>query len=317
MRRGIEARATRSSASTGTETSAADEQPGTDAAVEPPASSETGTETASTDPRPKLSRSQRKALRTAEQPAAATSSATEPPPADTSAPESDPDPIAHVERVERTVSEGLARLESLIATTGKPEGAQSVDPTTEADRRLYGDDAEFVRRATIATRPNATGEYLSDQESRELETWAINRDARDRVSAQTDMRYRQNYTALTVANAERHGVDADAVLKAPTFDAIYDAFVDRGRALERESAAARDAERVKEIERLTAVNQQLADDLEGYERRSPGLSRGLIHGGMSGSGQAARIADRARMNGRQQIRAALASGPRKSRPGAR
>ena len=314
LRSGIEARsAKRPGASSATqETSAADEQPASESS---PArggeASETGADQPTDPQQLRLSRSERKALKTATNAAPATPAR---PSADTSgtAPSAQP-PSDPIERVERSLADAVARIEARLPAQADP----AVPSQANDNDDYYGDDARFIRLATIATRPGTTGEYLSNEDASWLEEKSLRRETRDRTRLETEQTYRVNQSQIAFAAADAHGIDRQSLLSAPSMQAIYDRFVDQGRALEREAHSAKTAESAKEIERLKGVNQQLADEVEAYERRLPGFARPLVGGGTSGTARAAQIADRRGMSGTQLIRSGLAKGPTKSRPGAR
>lgn len=299
------------------ETSATDEQPASTSPARDGEASKTGSEppTDST-PQQRLSRAERKALKTAQ----AAEAAPAPPEAatvDTSAaPAAPAEPGDRIERIERTLTDAIARIEARLPNPEQP--SEPVAPQqSDDDAAYYGDDAEFVRLATIATRPNASGEYLSDEQARNLEMWSVRREARDRARASSEQQYRLNQTQIALQAAEAHGIDRDSLFSAPTMRAIYDTFVERGRALEREAAATTVAAKDAEIERLTGVNRQLADEIEAYEARLPGFARPLVAGGMSAGSRGLTAAERARLSGRDVMRRALESPRRNGRPGAR
>lgn len=326
MRNAVEARTGQSAAqaaATSQETSAADEQP---ASPSSPARDTEARETGSAQPsdstqQPKLSRAERKALKTAQPDAAPAAPPAPAPPAVTSgtapaqqeatpAPPTDP-----IERVERTLSDAIARIEARLPA---PEQSAPAAPAQSAeDTAYFGDDAEFVRRATIATRPNQTGEWLTPEQANELEVWSLRREARERTSQSAEQAYKVAQSQIVLGAAEAHGIDQQALYSAPSMRAIYDTFVDRGRALEREAVSAELATSAAENARLKQINQQLSDDLEALENRLPGFARPLLSGGMSGNARAAQIADLARLSGRERMRIGLSSPPRKARPGAR
>lgn len=318
LRRGLEARsASRNGASSATqETSAADEQPASSTSPARDAeASKTGTDQPTDPQQPRLSRAERKALKTAQpEPAPATPATAS---ADTSASPTAPAPEDRIERVERTLTDALSRIESRLPAPAEPSAQPAAPAQSQEDIDYYGDDAEYIRLANIALRPGTTGEFLDNENSAKLETWTLRRETRDRTNQSAAQVYSLNQSNIALAAAEAHGIDSQSLYSAPSMRAIYDTFVERGRAIEREAAAAREAESAKEIDRLKGVNQQLADELEGYENRAPGLARSLVGGGMSAYTRGSQIADRAHMSGSQHIRAALAAGPSKSRPGNR
>lgn len=291
------------------ETSAADEQPVSDASLSgSPDTSEDGdgtpadaTQSTTTD-HPRLSRSQRKALKQAG--ANGSTEAT----ADTSA---QPEPVTEtdpVQRVERAVTDGLSRLESLIRGPSPAQSDPSQDASSKAYLATFGDDQEFARRALIATRPSSDV-FLSAEEAAELERWSINRE----VKQQIDGNYQRNLAAVAVQKAQAHGIDPQTVLSRPQFADTYDVFVEHGKNLGRQEEKQASAER---IARLEAANRQLADENEALTQRAPGTARAVLTGGVSSSGRAAALADRQSMTGRDLMRRGMETSPAR-RPGGR
>jgi hypothetical protein len=282
------------------ETSAADEQPGVDASQHgTPATSTDGDGTPadatpqSAADQPKLSRSQRKALHQQSDPSGR---AAQPATADTSAQTTpSPAPAADpVERVERAVTEGLSRLESLIRAPDPSQTDQSLDAASQAYRQTFGDDQEFGRRALIATRPSGDV-YLSADEAAELERWSVNRE----VKQQIDGNYQRNLAATAIAKAQAHGIDPQSVLSTPQFADTYDVFLAHGKKLGAQEAQQASAARIAKLE---AANRQLADENEALLSRAPASARPVLTGGLSASGRAASSADRQSMSGRDLLR---------------
>lgn len=301
------------------ETSAADEQPAPsdpDASRPGAAAADVDAQAADTE-QPKLSRSQRKALRqqagqAQEQPATAGDT----PPADTSATDDGDPVVARVERVERTVAEGLQRLEGLLKTPTPAEADPSLDGESKAYREMFGDDAEFQRRAEIALHGSQRNQYLDVAEADELAVWASNRKAKDFAAQTVNRQYQSNFSAMVMAAAQEFGVEAGAIRKpGTTFRDIFASFVQRGRT-ERDAEL---AERDQRIAKLEAASRQLADENEALQMRLPASARPLLTGGAATSKRAAAIADRTRQSGRELMLAGLAKSMtgRRNRPGAR
>lgn len=265
---------------------------------------------------PKLSRAQRKALN-AQRQAASEQPAAIDPPADTSASEQAADPVvARVERVERTVAEGLQRLEGLLKSPTPAEADPSLDGDSKAYAEMFGDDAEFNRRAEIALHGSQRSQYLDVAEADELAVWASNRKAKEFATQTVNRQYQSNFSAMVMAAAQEFGIDAEAIQRpGTTFRDIFGAFVSRGEA---KLGADLDAANAKAA-RLEAANRQLADENEALQARLPASARSILAGGASSTSRAAALADRARMTGREAMRAGLArqAQGRPARPGAR
>ncbi len=301
------------------ETSAADEQPAPSTApASRPGAAATGVDgTASADAepsdQPRLTRAERKALKTG-QPSAATPNGTAA--ADTStAPSEDDDSdpvVARVERVEKTVTEGLSRLEGLLGRPTPAEADATEDPASVEYRKRYGDDAEFNRRAQIALHGATTGQYLDTQESEELTAWALRREGRDDGSRA----YQGQFSGLVMQAAEAFGVSPETISRpGTTFRDIFGAFVGHGSAKQAAELIAAQERAAK----LEQANQLLADENEALLARLPASARSVLAGGASASSRDAALADRTRMNGRQAMRAGLerAANGRRNRPAAR
>lgn len=268
---------------------------------------------------PKLSRAERKALKTA-QPADGTSSETAT--ADTStasAVDDDPDPVvARVERVEKTVTEGLSRLEGLLKPQTDPGASdQSQGGPDAIYQELFGDDTEFNRRSDIALHGSTKGQYLDGPESDELAVWASNRKAREFTSNRVTSQFQNLFSGMTLSAAEAFGVDAGTV-SAPntTYRDIFSAFVDRGKALSSAELAAV-TDRATKAE---ARAQLLADENEALLKRLPAAGRGVLGGGQGGAvSRGTQLADRSQMTSSQLMRAGLEkqSRGRSERPGSR
>lgn len=273
------------------ESSAADEQQAS--STEPRAGATdtdgTGSSESPEQQQEKLSRSQRKALR-------AQQSATEQPNAgaDTSASEPDADPVA---RVERALDTRLAKLESLLQQQAPPSDSDQAYATTYAE--VFGDDAEYARRAQIAVARPAD---LSIDEQDELAGWAQNR----RAAELRDVTWKRNLSAVALSTADRSGMDPQAVVSAASPDAIFAAFIDHGRSLERADAEKRVAEITARADKLEQANRLLADENEALTSRTPAGARRLVVGGISAvpSPDGPRI-DREKANGRQLLAAGL------------
>ncbi len=304
------------------ETSAADEQPAPsdpDASRPGAAAADVDAQAADTEqPKPsKPSRAERKAmhqgrLKAQEQPATAGDT----PPADTSATDDGDPVVARVERVERTVAEGLQRLEGLLKTPTPAEADPSLDGESKAYREMFGDDAEFQRRAEIALHGSQRNQYLDVAEADELAVWASNRKAKDFAAQTVNRQYQANFSAMVLAAAQEFGVEAGAIQKpGTTFRDIFASFVQRGRT-ERDAEL---AERDQRIAKLEAASRQLADENEALQMRLPASARPLLTGGAATSKRAAAIADRTRRSGRELMLAGLAKSMtgRRNRPGAR
>jgi hypothetical protein len=284
--------------SAGTGTSATDEQPapGTAAASRPGAEDDPGDGGDPASAPPSLTRRERKALATGQ-----------------AGPDGSPDPsddpiVARVDQVERTVTDGLSRLEGLLRP--QTPGSQEPDAGTAAYRRMFGDDAEFERRAQVALHGSQTGQYLSVAEGDELAKWASNREAREFSTRQQQTAF----SSLLLQGAEELGVDP-ALLRKPgtTFRQIFDAF---GRA----AVGGELTTATERIAKLEAANRQLADENEALAARLPAGARSLLAGGQGAVSRSTALADRTRMSGRQLMAAGLerqATPGRRGRPGAR
>lgn len=307
------------------ETSAANEQPAssTQSASRPGAAASDADGTASTDAdsratdQPKLSRSQRKALRTGQTADEITTETVDSLGTSTTTVDDDDDPVvARVERVEKTVSEGLSRLEGLLKNPTPAQADPSIDGESKAYADLFGDDQEFERRAGIALHGSTKGEYLDTIEADELAVWASNRKARDFSSARAGRHHQSFLSAAVTAAAQEFGVPTE-VISAPTatFRDIFGAFVNHGSTKQNaELTAAND-----KLAKLEAANRLLADQNEALEKRLPASARSVLHGGDASTSRAAAQADRQRMNGRQLMANGLQQQTRgrSSRPGAR
>ena len=304
--------------SAATQSSAADEQPAPSSADASGPGASAGdadgrAPDAATTQRP-LSRAERKAL--AQQKAAPQpESAPADPPADTSASEQADPVLARVERVEKSVTEGLQRLEGLLKSPSPAEADPSLDGESNAYREMFGDDDEFARRAQLALEPNSKTP-LSYEEADELESWAKNRKARDFAATRVNRQYQSNFSAMVTAAAAEFGIEAEAISKpGTTFRDIFGAFVAKGEA----KLAADLSAATERLAKLEAANRQLADENEAMTARLPASARPVLAGGASATSRAAAIADRARMSGRQLMHAGLAkaSQGRRNRPAGR
>lgn len=318
------------------ESSATDEQPAPSSrtASRPGAATAGADGTASVDAepsspttQPRLSRAQRRAQYTGQQgepsPADASQtdtagsgqSAQQPAGEPTAEPSTDDPIVARVAQVEKTVTEGMARLEGLLKSPSPAEADTSLDPESATYARTFGDDAEFKRRADLALKPNAA-EPLSYQEAEELEVWANNREVRELAATRVNRQYQSNFSAMVLAAAEEFGIDASAIQKpGTTFRDIFGAFVSQGET--RKSAETVAAQ--ERIAKLEAANRLLADEIDAVNKRVPGASRSILAGGASASSRAAALADRSKQNGLQTMRNGLVkqSTGRSGRPGAR
>lgn len=310
--------------SAGRETSAADEQP---APSEAPASrpgsgapTADGTASPGADAsgsQPRLTRAERKAQYTGQteagSPSETVSTATTP--SDDSGP---PDPVvARVAEAVKPIAEGLSRIEGLITPQPSTQDTAAADSeAATAYAKLFGDDAEFTRRAQIALHGSTTGQYLDPSESDELAVWAARREARDFVASQTGPQYQANFNGLVLAAAEAFGVPAEVIQKpGTTFRDIFGAFVTHGGT---QKDAELTAERTAHAQTKAAM-QQIADENETLRKRLPSSARAVLGGGVSTGSRAAAEADRTRMSGRQLMEAGLRRQMqgRPHRPGAR
>ncbi len=295
--------------------SSTDEQPAPfdDDASRPGSSPEGVDARADADPsaapeQPKLTRSQRKALKTNQPPpegapAAATG--------DTSAQDDDHDPVAaRVEQIEKTVTEGFSRMEGLIRPKEETAPGEPDD-----DARLYGPDEEFARRVDLALKP-IDQNTLSVDESEELERWVANRKVRAKAWAEFGPAHQAQFSAMFRAAAEEFGVSTEAIANpSATVRDLFAAFVDHGSSsvgTELHAAKARIAE-------LEAANKLLADESEATQQRMPALARTTLRGGEAAVSRATQLADRSRMSGRQLMGQGISKQMtgRKGRPGAR
>lgn len=302
------------------EPSATDEQP----AASPASASRPGAGTTGVDgpagveadspaspDQPRLTRAQRKALRSG-QPAgdAPPEAAT----AGTSAPaDDDDDPvIARVGEIEQKVTEGLSRLEGLI----RPQQAAPEASPDDEDAVLFGADDEFSRRAEIALHGSQRGQYLTTEEQDELAVWASNRKARDRTAGRVSLQERSQFSAAILAAAEEFGIDTAALQKpGTTLRDVFGAFVSQGATKQGAELTAAN----EKIAKLEQANRLLADENEALQGRAPGSGRSVLRGGDAAQSRAAHLADRSRMNARQLMESGLRQQMqgRRSRPGAR
>lgn len=286
------------------ETSAADEQPAPNSAdVSRPGASDT-----SGDATAGLTRAQRKALKTGQEAAPTEAAAA----TDASASESDDPIVSRVASVERTVTEGLSRLEGLLKAPSPAEADPSLDGESKAYRARYGDDEEFDRRARIALSGSATGEYLDATESDELSRWALRREGRDEGRGQ----YQQAWSSLVLQAADAFGVPSETISRpGATLRDVFSAFVEHGATKHAPDLTAA----TEKISSLEAANRLLADENEALQQRLPASARAVLTGGTGASSRAAALADRSRMNGRQLMQAGLErqQNGRPQRPGAR
>ena len=323
------ARIARASASSADrETSAQTEQPAPSSvsASRPGAGASDGDDTAGggagspagTD-QPSLTRAQRKALRTGQQsdgqPSEATTGSNTSP---ASAGDDNDDPVvARVAQVEQKVTEGLSRLEGLLKPAAPGAAADpSQDGEATAHRDLFGDDAEFARRADIALHGSQRNQFLDQNETDELAVWASNRKARDFSAGRINQQYQSNFSAMVLAAAGEFGLDAASIQKpGTTFRDIFGAFVSQGET----KRAAEVTAATEKAAKLEAANRLLADENEALRSQLPASARSVLRGGDAAVSRSAQLADRSKMNGRQLMAAGLTQSMngRRNRPGAR
>lgn len=260
----------------------------------------------------KLSRAQRKAAYQATNGTGATAPETATDDTATAPVADDPDPVvARVEQVEKTVSEGLSRIEGLIRPQPDPASAPPDEETV-----LYGPDAEYLRREEISLRGSTRGQYLDPSEADEFAIWSSNRKVRDRTSAQINQGWQEQTSALFLGAAEAFGVDAEAIQKpGTTLRDIFAAFVASGEAKKDAELTAAN----EKVAKLEAANKLLADENEAMQQRLPATARTVLSGGAGASTRGAALADRSRMTGRQLMGSGLSTQMqgRRNRPGAR
>lgn len=321
-----EGRANASSADRETNTADVQPAPSTQGASRPGASTSDVDGTASPDadsaaadkPPPGLSRTQRKAWYTARANEITLDTADPPATSTAQSVDDNSDPVvARVERVEKTVTEGLSRLEGLLKNPTPAEADASLDGDSKSYATLFGDDAEFNRRAQIALHGSTTGQYLDQTESDELAMWAARREARDFSGGQATRQTQSFFSTAILTAAAEFGIDPGSLQKpGTTFRDIFGAFVTQGETKKGAELTAA----TEKLAKLEAAIHQLADENEALLKRLPASARSVLHGGASATSRAAHLADRSQMDGRQAMRSGLEQREqrgRSSRPGAR
>lgn len=208
--------------------------------------------------------------------------------------------VSEIRRAITPLADKVNQLASTVTSSPAPQQAAAQADLTRTYMELFGDDAEFNRRADAKVKGTAPLTLIEDEE---LGTWAQNRTARDFQSRLIQ----RDVSAVALGVAGTRGVDAQAITAAPSLTAVFDAFYTAGqqsgesagkasvstgqsRQLQEALAAVEVVKRetAAQISQLNATNEQLkttntqiSDELEALRQRAPAMARQPISGGLS------------------------------------